>query len=292
MSGKPTALATSISVDDALVQGATYQFDGIDRQYIDTQIRAVQQHLVDSVLRGVHATWIRLDGASAAGAAGDVVCLVGSSTATEPTVTRAVTGALAGGGGVYGVLLRASAPGALALVAGPGSILPPTLTGLPGSGGRFAYVNGATARLARTSSLTGTEYVVGTCDAPGWLAVNVQPSVTAAAAASGIVLDQQIVTGTGTINNLALASSTTSLLTFTGAGTVNLTGIVAPSNERMLYLSNRTGNVLTLKQQTTSSVANQFDLRSSTDLLINNRGGATIVYDRNLTFWTAVSVCA
>lgn len=172
----PSQITAALAVDEPLVQDANYELDSDDRQYLDNQIRGVQEHLVTGLIRGVVATWVRLSPSSAAGAIGDVVCLVGTGSPTEPTVTRALAAAMANAGGVYGVLLRAASPGAMALVAIGGSLLPPTVTGLAASSGgeRFAYVNTATARLARASSAAWPEYVVGTVDASGWTSVAIR----------------------------------------------------------------------------------------------------------------------
>jgi hypothetical protein len=102
---------------------------------------------------------------------------------------------------------------------------------------------------------------------------------------------RQAVTGTGTITDLAL-TATTSYVAFTGAGAVDLTTIVAPTTTRTIYISNQTGNVLTLKELTGATAANQISCKSSTDTLINNRGGAILVYDLTLAKWVCVAVNA
>lgn len=170
----PSAITASLAVDPALVQSADFEFDADDRQYIDNQIRGVEQHLVSSLIKGVHATYVRVDGASASLVVGDVVCLA-SSSVTEVTVTKAVAAALTNAKAAFGVVLLAAAPGSLALVALGGAISP-TVTGLAASAAGYVRVNTTTARCEKVATLGSSDYTVGAVDDAGWLAVSTQMS--------------------------------------------------------------------------------------------------------------------
>lgn len=50
---KPSKFVTDRAVDDPLIQDANYRFDEVERQYVDTQIRGLQQFLVDSGMGSV-----------------------------------------------------------------------------------------------------------------------------------------------------------------------------------------------------------------------------------------------
>lgn len=178
-----------------------------------------------------------------------------------------------------------------------GSFSPPSGTGLVGvSGGALAGaaipIASAVQTWIGTPSSANLRAALSDETGTGPAVFGTAPTITGAQLGVGrLDATVQIVPTTGTINDLAI-NADTSVLLFNGAGTVNLTGIVAPSGPRLLWLANFTGNVLTLKYQTTSSAANRFDLRSSTDILINNRGGAQLLYLPSAAFWTCPAVCA
>lgn len=167
-------------VDPALVQDASFEMDEDDRAYIDSQAREGQKHLVQSLVGGVNATWMTLDGTSAAGSVGDVVCMVG------PNVTRAVAAALTNAGGVYGILMTAGAPGVSVNVALTGAI-PPAVTGLPSSGNHpYARVNQTTARVETVTSLASSDFALGTVEPSGNLSLRVQlPPATGGGGGTG-----------------------------------------------------------------------------------------------------------
>jgi hypothetical protein len=119
-----TKILTDLTVDDPLVQNAGFEFDRNDRQYIDSQIRGVQQHLVDLLIAGRLGTYFTLDGASAAVLPGDTVC---TSTASPGTVTKSTAAALANATAALGVVLKAAAPGGRVCVAFEG-VVSPTIT--------------------------------------------------------------------------------------------------------------------------------------------------------------------
>jgi hypothetical protein len=164
-------LETDLVVDDPLVQNAAYRFDAVDRQWIDNQIRAIQQHLVRGLLVGVHATWMRLAGTSAAVVAGDCVC---NASAADGTVTAAVATILGSpmtdAGIVAGVVLMAATPGALVLVATSGKIGPEITDLGPVTG--FARLDETTGRIVRAASISSGQYCLGYIDGTGWLTLS------------------------------------------------------------------------------------------------------------------------
>lgn len=164
----PSKITTDLLVDDPLVIGPGYRIDDGERRYLDNQIRGIQQHLVDALIRGRHATYVLLDGASAAVAAGDVVCDACVSS-SESRVTKAVAAALTNAGAAFGVVVYGGAPGSYVLVA-LGGFLPPTLTSL-GSTAGFVRVNTTTARCERVASIGASDYPVGTVGSTGQLAI-------------------------------------------------------------------------------------------------------------------------
>lgn len=158
----------NLAVDPPLLQDASYVFDTADRSYIDDQARSGQQHLVDSLLSGLHSTWYTLDAGSVAIAVGDWVCLSGSAVLT---VTKAVAAALTGAGSVIGCAMTAATPGGLVRVA-LGGALPATVTGLGTTAG-LVRINTTTARAEKVSSYSGTDYAVGTVGANGMMTIHV-----------------------------------------------------------------------------------------------------------------------
>jgi hypothetical protein len=167
----PTKIKTDLEVDDPLVQDADYRFDPDDRQYIDNQILAIEEHLVDALIRGKHASYFDLDAASAAVGEGDTVCLASSAFGT---VTLALAAPLANAKVVLGVVLKAAAPGGRVLVAF-GGVVPPTLTELAAGAPGFARVDPATGRCEVVGSLTSSDFGVGSVDNAGFL--NIIPGI-------------------------------------------------------------------------------------------------------------------
>ncbi|MGK4455523.1 hypothetical protein, partial [Klebsiella pneumoniae] len=93
----------------------------------------------------------RVDGASDPLVQGDAVCLA----ALDPgfaAITKALPSALASAGAVFGVALRASPPGARALVALSG-VLAPSLVAIGPGANRFIRC-GANARGERVAKFT------------------------------------------------------------------------------------------------------------------------------------------
>lgn len=157
-------ITTALRPDAPLVQNAGYQLDGVDRQKIDDQIVGCQQHLADSLINGVIASWFTVDGASVALGEGDVFCLASTTTGS---VTLATPSAMATAGIVLGIALQA---------AGPGSKVRGAIAGLV-SASYTALASGASgvARLSTTGRVqVVASYVLGDCplgfvDAAGWL---------------------------------------------------------------------------------------------------------------------------
>jgi hypothetical protein len=154
----PSKITSDLEVDDALVQNAGFEFGKNDRQFLDNQIRGLQQHLVDALIRGRHATYLRVDASSASLIAGDVVCL--SLAQVEPRVTKCTADTLTDAVAAFGVVVLAAAPGAFALIA-YGGALPPAITGLSPNNAGFVRVNTSTGRCERVATLGGGDYGIG-----------------------------------------------------------------------------------------------------------------------------------
>lgn len=186
-----TIIASQLAVDPALVQDANYKFGRVDRRYIDDQIRAIEQLLVDSLINGKHGSYYDLDGSSPALIAGDCVCLASSP---DGTVTKALTTPLIDAGAVLGVVINAASPGGKVFVAFGGTI-PPSITGLPTSSPGFAKVDPATARLVFDAAAVG--YTVGTVDNAGWLQISVRIAAYGTPASAGATDEIQTNDGAG-----------------------------------------------------------------------------------------------
>ncbi|HEU4729982.1 MAG TPA: hypothetical protein VFT22_18925 [Kofleriaceae bacterium] len=152
-------------MDPPVQLDAKFRYDINDRAYLDGQIRAVEQHLVDLVIGGTTGTWFFLDSGSAAVVAGDCVCSAAINSSPR-NVTKAVAAALASAGCVLGVVLVAASPGSFVKVA-TGGTLPSTLTGLGAASAGPVRVNTTTARCQAVSPLGSADYPVGTQDAQG-----------------------------------------------------------------------------------------------------------------------------
>lgn len=163
-------ITAALEVDPALVQSAGYRMDSNDRAYLDAQNRGVQQHLVDSLIRGVVASWFQVHGSSAELAPGDVFCLAGSSSAGVPLVTLATSGALATSFAPMGVALMAAAPGAKVRGAVAG-VVPAAITGIT-SGGRVRVGADGAAELIGGVGYESADYPLGFADASGNLTLH------------------------------------------------------------------------------------------------------------------------
>lgn len=169
----PSRITTDLAVDDPLVQDANHRFNSNDRQYIDNQILGVEQHLVDALINGRHASWYDLAGSSVAVIAGDNVCL----SSTAGSVTKSVAAALALAGANLGTVIQAAAPGGKVLVA-TGGILPPSITGLSTSIGAVK-VNTTTSRCEYVATPVAADYIIGFVNNVGWMVVSRNGSLAA-----------------------------------------------------------------------------------------------------------------
>lgn len=165
MSAKPTALITSLLADAAIALVGRYTFDAADRQYIDTQIRAIQDYLVVGAIKGVQATHYLVNSGSASLVVGDVVCMASSGA----ECTKAASGAILTPRRALGVCLRSAAPGTYALVC-TGGILPAEITGLGAVAG-VVRVNGTTGRCERVAAYSSDDFPIGVVLSSGYMAV-------------------------------------------------------------------------------------------------------------------------
>jgi hypothetical protein len=235
MAARPASIATDLQPDDPLVQNAEYRFDATDRQWVDTRQRAAEQHLADSLLNGVVATWADLDAGSAAVSAGQVVC---SASAADASVTLATSGAIANAGSAAGVVLQAANPGGKVRYAIAGA-LPPSVTGLGASAG-YARVSSAGA-VEYVASLSTGDYVLGTVDTAGSLTLGVM--------GAGIV-------GAGSVTSVGASAPITS----TGGATPTI-GISAASGVAAGSMS--AGHYTLLANATDAATASRLFLRDS-----------------------------
>lgn len=166
-----TIIASQLAVDPTLSMDANYKFNSSDRRYIDDQIRAIEQLIVDNLINGKHASWFTLSGSSAAVIAGDTVCLSGipgSVTKSETTVLSSVHSAI-------GVVMQAASAGGKVLVALSG-VVSPSITALGTGAAGFVRVNATTSRCEVVTFVSAGDYILGTVDAAGWM--HIMPSPT------------------------------------------------------------------------------------------------------------------
>lgn len=175
--GDQSAITHDLAVDDPVKLAADFRFDEHDRRFIDNQIRGIETHLVNLLIRGILGTWTVLDGGSAPISTGDWVCLA-SLTDDGRRVTRATAAALAKAGAGYGIALNNAAPGSGLMVAVMGGI-PRTLTGLTsGLATGFARINLSTARTEYVATPSGGDYIVGVVDTQGNVTLTRLPVAT------------------------------------------------------------------------------------------------------------------
>ncbi len=159
MTGRITALQ-SRQVDPAVTVGN--RFDPDERVYIDIQIRAIQQFLVEALLNEVAASYFTLDPSSSAVAPGHVVCLSSNST---HTVTLALATPLGNAKRPLGVVLSATTPGSVVRVALFGIVVQ-SITGLAAGSPGLVRVS-SSGTLERVASLAGGDWPVGSVDNAG-----------------------------------------------------------------------------------------------------------------------------
>lgn len=151
-----------IDVDDPVELSAVYQLDAADRRRVDGQILAIQQVLVDLLIRGHMGSWFQLDDGSAELSAGDVFVLAADNRGY--VVTRATVETLAAAGIATGVALEAAGPGMNFRGVVLGAV-PPSITGLTGPG--MVWANPVTARCEVTE--TWNTYILGFANTDGVL---------------------------------------------------------------------------------------------------------------------------
>lgn len=83
---------------------------------------------------------------------------------------------------------------------------------------------------------------------------------------------------TGNVNNLDLAGC--SVVSFTGASAVNLTGLRAPETDktRLVFIQVNGSATITVKHNVTSETANQFVLSTGADYAISTGKGLVVAY--------------
>lgn len=192
MASKPARISTELQPDSPLVQNADFRADATDRQWVDTRQRAAEQHLADSLLNGVVATWGTLDATSPAVAAGDVVC--GAAT-IDGTLTLATHAQLATSKAAAGVALQAASPGGRVRYATLG-VLPPAVTGLQPSTSGFARVS-TVGRVERTASFSAGDFALGFVDDYGFLMLGSGAILSSAAFGSYAAQSTTLTAGAG-----------------------------------------------------------------------------------------------
>ena len=180
----PTPLAPSLlwgtypsippAIDAPIQQDATFVNNpGAQRQYyqyLDSQIRAAETHIVQSLVGGLTGTIVRVDIQSPTIQIGQWVCLAGSLLST---VTLATLSALSAAGLPVGIALTTGVPGGICRIA-RGGIVPPSVTGLLLGSNLYAVVNTSTGFTTTVSSIGSNNYPVGAVDAAANLNVDIQ----------------------------------------------------------------------------------------------------------------------
>lgn len=103
---------------------------------------------------------------------------------------------------------------------------------------------------------------------------------------TGVAIDTEDLTLLATTNNHPLGTSTSLLRCIPSGGNRNLSGIVASTYTRRVYLYNADAtNTLTLLHDSTSSAANRFYCPSSANYDLPPFSGCVIIYDLTATRW-------
>jgi hypothetical protein len=155
----------TLAADAPIVPSARTPFDDTARQEQDARSLASQLFLAECLVNGTVATYVRLNVASAAATKGDIV--VRSTASDTFTVERGTAVPLAAAGIAYGIVLRAAAPGTLALIAIDGAV-GPDVTGLATALAGPVRVSTA-ARAERVAVYAINDFPLGHVDASGWL---------------------------------------------------------------------------------------------------------------------------
>jgi hypothetical protein len=156
------------------------------------------------------------------------------------------------------------------------------------------------ASVGATPSGTGLRKVVAGVEA-GAAATLVNADVDAAAAIAGSKVSPDFSTqtailggvrktsvtnsSTGAINDLALAA-TTSIIVFSGAGAVTLSGVASGSEGRELTIINNTGNTITIPDSSVLSVAaNRFRSAYAASTVMQDGVAVDFVYSTATNKW-------
>lgn len=180
-----TQIESAIAVDPPLVQDAEYRLDAIDRQYLDSQVRGCERHLVDSLLSGVVCTWQEVDSTSASISVGDATVAT-----THGKVAKATAALLAAAGSAYGIAVTTGVRGGKVRIAIGGRV-PSTVTGLAAAAAGFARVNTTTARLEKVASYGVADWPVGIIDTSGTLAIDLPLQQGGTVAGTGRIGDSK-----------------------------------------------------------------------------------------------------
>lgn len=138
-----------------------------DRAYIDQQILILEQHMLDSVLFGVHCTWVTVD-TTVAGtlAAQSVVTSIGVAPDGSPSVVKVDNTNAAQ---FLGITLTAAAANGKVLVA-LGGVLPAEKTGIVNGGlAGYGVIDTGTGVPQFVSTLLPTHVLLGRVNTAGLL---------------------------------------------------------------------------------------------------------------------------
>jgi hypothetical protein len=292
--GTPPSSILQLAQDVALDQSGDYEFDSDDRAYIDSQNRGMQQLMLQSVLLGMHCTWLTLDHGSATAQPGHVVCSAGTSGMTQ---TLAVSAALASAGGPTGVVITGAAPGGQILVALKGAI-PASISGLAGSEGPVCRVNLSTAFLQEVSSLSTGDYPMGTVDAVGNVALATSASGSFTSGGGGGGGGQFTTTVVNGANSNVPTNSLASLLlggptAAFSVGGFALPGGATPSAGQQLVVVNTTTQPMSIINADASSTSKyRIDTQCGVNvtLPVGRKGTATFTYNGTTSLWVLQNI--
>lgn len=159
-----STLRNTLTVDPPIEQTAAFRFDASALAAIDDKIRACEEHIVNSLIRGfVAPNFLVKSSTSNTALLTQGACFCGTGTTNGLEIDAATSANLtAQVGRIIGILATQGTPGGWVrgIVAG---LVPTGITGLGAGVAGAVYVDGATARLTRTA----TAYPVGTCDTAG-----------------------------------------------------------------------------------------------------------------------------
>lgn len=184
MTVQTSKITEALEVDDPLALTANYFLSAEDRQFISSQARGMQAHLVRSLLRGQIGTFFKLAPTSAALQPGDCFCSASLESSEEAPelgvryVTLATPEALELAGVVAGVALVAVNPGGWARGATDG-IIGRQITGLATEAHGPVRVSAA-GRCERVDAFSEGDFPVGYADQQGNLTLDRSRSVRAA----------------------------------------------------------------------------------------------------------------